>query len=570
MDRLSGRTVAAIAAVVVLVALFFLRPMFHGLVMFFWTQPLSWMPPLIVLVIGLGILAARSNRPGGPTGPVPAGRETDPRFDPVQPRFSRRKFSMPQVDMQTLVANPALIVVLGLAFLAFLAGSIAIGPLTTQAFYGDVRYQQIPQLPEGGFVRVVPKDVAEQSASSGFNSPTERLSDFNIVRTAEGLEWTALRTPESTVRVFTKKSQGIASLDAGSSARELGLTNAEFRYAPGLQITDNLSWQLLKRRYLIELADPVAIRNEQGEPLILVPYISHRGFPTRRPKLGGAFLVAADGTIEDLSPEAALERPEVAQSGRLFPPDLARAMHDAYAYKNGIWNKLFLHEEQTQISDTETNPQPYLVDFGEDGAKWVTVAEPYGRAFAANAIFLTDAATGETQIWTVPPGESFSGNRRAVQTVRSLTIPGVVFADPAARSAGGGRFRVVEPRPVFVDGDLVYLVSIIPEQANAVSKTVVVDAANNKSLAIFDNDSDPQADEKIARFLRTGEVSQEDAEIAEDPARLAESGQNGDTPADANGSGDPGDVSAQLEELIERQREVLRDTEELREALEAQ
>ena len=72
-------------------------------------------------------------------------------------------------------------------------------------------------------------------------------------------------------------------------------------------------------------------------------------------------------------------------------------MHDAYAYKNGVWNKLFIHEEQTQISDTDVNPQPYLIDFGERGAKWVTVAEPYGRAFAVNAIFLTDAVTGRTE-----------------------------------------------------------------------------------------------------------------------------------------------------------------------------
>ena len=54
-----------------------------------------------------------------------------------------------------------------------------------------------------------------------------------------------------------------------------------------------------------------------------------------------------------------------------------------------------MHEDQTRITDTELNRQPYLVDFGDDGLglQWVTVAEPFGRAFAASAIFLTDATT---------------------------------------------------------------------------------------------------------------------------------------------------------------------------------
>ena len=221
--------------------------------------------------------------------------------------------------------------------------------------------------------------------------------------------------------------------------------------------------------------------------------------------LGGVFVVHPDGEIEDLSPDEARKRPEIASTGRLFPDTLARRIQDAYAYKRGIWNRFVLHEEQTQISDTESNQQPYLIDFGERGVKWVTVAEPYGQAFAANAIFLTDTVTGETEIWRVPRNASLSGNRRAVETVRSVSIPGVVFAGEGARGTGG-RFKVVEPRPVFVRGRLLYLVSVIPENGNSVSKSVVVDAARNKVVAIFDNDTDPSADQATLRYLATGEL----------------------------------------------------------------
>jgi len=572
MDRPPRKIVTVMAlGVVILVALWLVRPFFHGLAMFFWTSPIVWLPAAVIAVVGIGVLIARANPPRRPTTIGPAGRATDPRLDPVPRRFDvarvLRGFKPTRIDRKALPGGAPLVAIAGAAMVALIAGSIAIEPLTAAALFRDTRYEAIDGLPAGGLVRVVPKDVAEVSASSGFNSPTEQLSHFSIVNTPEGLEWTALRTPNSAVRTFTKKSQGMATLDAGSSSRELELNDAEFQYAPGLQITDNLRWQLLKRHFLVDLAEPVATRDEDGNAQILVPYISYRGFPTRRPTLGGVFVVAPDGTIEDLSPEEARRRPDVAGSGRLFPPTLAREIQDAYAYKNGIWNKLFLHEEQTRITDTEDNPQPYLVDFGERGVKWVTVAEPYGRAFAVNAIFMTDAATGETEIWSVPRGQSLSGNRRALQTVRSLTIPGVVFASDAPTTGGGGRFRVVEPRPVFANGKLVYLVSIIPEQGNSISKTVIIDAAQNKQVWIFDNDSDSQADEKIARYLATGELPDEGGGGGE---RAAESGEpeteNDNATPDAEPAA-PDEVRRQLDDLIERQRQALEDAEALRRAL---
>ena len=568
MKRQTGSVGALILVVVGIVAVFLLRPVFHGLVMFLWTKPIVWLPPLLILVVGLGWVISRSSRVNRPIGPAPAGRASDPRLDGVQRRLELPKLDLARFDRSSLPGGSGLLAIPAVAGLAFIAGSIAVEPLTASALFRDTRYEAIPGLPSGGLVRVVPKDVAEQSASGGFNSPTEQLSHFSIVRTPDGLEWTALRTPNSTIRAFTRKSQGMATLDAASSARQLELIDAEFDVAPGLQVTDNLRWQLLKRRYLVDLADPVAINDENGKPQILVPYIEYRGFPTRRPHLGGVFVVAPDGTIEDLSPEEASRRPDIAGSGRVFPPTLAREIQDAYAYKNGIWNKLFLHEEQTNVTDTEDNPQPYLIDFGDDGVKWVTVAEPYGRAFAVNAIFLTDAVTGETDVWSVPKGQSLSGNRRALQTVRSLTIPGVVFADDGIRGGGGGRFRVVEPRPVFVNDELVYLVSIIPEQANSISKTVVIDASENKQVAIFDNDSDRRADEKIARYLATGELpddedgaTEEEAVAGGDPATAAGGGKQPGRPAE------PAEVRRQLDDLIERQRQALRDAEALRRAL---
>jgi hypothetical protein len=285
------------------------------------------------------------------------------------------------------------------------------------------------------------------------------------------------------------------------------------------------------------------------------------------------FVVAPDGAIEDLEPAEAARRPELAVTGRIFPDTQARRIQDAYQYKRGLWNAWFVHEDQTRIEDTETNQQPYLVDFGAAGlgVQWVTVAEPYGRAFAASAIFLTDATTGKTRIWRVPQSTSLSGNRRALQAVRAVSIPGIDFGD----ARGTGNYRVVEPRPVFVKGRLVYLTSIIPSEANAVSKTVVVDAETNKLVAIFDNDRDPRAEAKTMTYIKTGEVPDEAVAPGATAAGTATSG--GTTTPSTGTSTTPGgatttpsggtssnDVQRRLDNVLRRQRELLDEIQRLR------
>ncbi|MCA1657261.1 MAG: hypothetical protein LC713_06080 [Actinobacteria bacterium] len=209
----------------------------------------------------------------------------------------------------------------------------------------------------------------------------------------------------------------------------------------------------------------------------------------------------------------------------------------------------------------------------------MTVAEPYGRAFAASAIFLTDAVSGSTRIWRVPPRTALSGNRRALQAVRTVAIPGIDFGNEAG---GTGNFRVVEPRPVFVAGHVVYLASIIPNSGNAVSKTVVVDAETNKLVAIFDNDTDPQAEEKTRRYIQTGEVPDEAAAPGTTGTQDGTaSGGTTTTQGAGGGAGGAGgatttapssarDVERRLDDVIRRQRELLDEVQALRDAVRRQ
>jgi hypothetical protein len=546
------RPVPAVLALVALVVLWLVRPIWHGLAMFFWTEPLVWLAPLLLLGAGAWLL-----------------------------RRSQRSWTTLE-DLRSGVRPPTYLFAFpALAFFVFVFAAALNGPLVGKAIVDNTEYDAIAGLPAGGKVRLVPREVAEVNASSAFNSPTETLTNFRIVNTDRGLQWTALRTPQGAFRIFSKKSQGIVELPAEQTARQLRYVDAELQVAPGLQITDNLRWRLLKKHFLINLEEPVGIDTPDGARL-LVPYLEYKGLLIRRPVLGGVFVVAPDGTIEDLEPEEAARRPELAQTGRIFSDTQARRIQDAYQYKGGIWNAWFVHENQTRITDTETNRQPYLVDFTSAGLgmQWVTVAEPYGRAFAASAIFLTDATTGKTRIWRVPARKSLSGNRRALQAVRAVSIPGIDYGDSSPGATGSGNFRVVEPRPVFVKGRLVYLTSIIPKESNAVTKTVVVDAETNQLVAIFDNDRNAtQAAAQTLRYIATGEVPAEaaasgatspDAEQGEEPGTTttpattttpgaATPGATTTTP-----SGGAGSVQRRLDEIIRRQRELLRELERLR------
>ena len=545
--RFVGPAVGAL--VLVLAIAYFARPMLHPFAMFFYVAPLAWLPSLLVLLIG-GAIVLRSAR-----GRLHGDRSLrDPDGGRV---WVVGEQGMQRIDPVALLRSAGGLVFVGaFAVVLFLVGSVLTGPLSASSLYQNTRYLRTPNLPQNGVVRLVPKEVAERIAGSGFNSSTEHLTNFHLVRSRTGkLTWTALRTPDGAVRAWTQNTTGLLALDATSTTRDVKQVNGLFEAAPGMYFFDNLTWKLLKKDLFVELDDPIAAVDSKGGPIIIVPYIKYKGGLIRRPVFGGVYVVHPDGQIEDLSPEQAWTRPELVRSGRVYPENLARRKQDAYAYKNGLWNKWFLHKDQTQITNTETNPQPYLLDFKRGGMKFVSTAEPYGRAFAVNTVFLTNSVTGTTQLWQPRANVGLIGNRRVLETVRSLSIPGIVFADANSSSRQGGDFRVVEPRPVVIDRRLMFMASIIPDNSNAVSKTVFVDAARGKVAAIFANDNDPQADEKILAFIN-GKAGSTNGST---PPTTAKTG----APVESVPTSDT-EIKRQIDDLLRRQREILRDTEQLR------
>ena len=518
--------------IALLLVAIFLRPLLHAPLMWIWRTPLPWIAALVVL--GIGRLVG--NRQRLTVADLQAGRY--PGRGVWASSFA----------------------VAGLVFFVLQA----VNPLLVQrSLATHTDFVPVDSLPDSGVVRLVPREVAERVLTGSFNSSTERLQEPRVTNTPDGLQWSSIRTPEGVVRRYTKQGGGLMLQNAQSLSRRYDQINAEFKYAPGLAIFDSLTWQLRERKLLVDLAEPVGILATDGKtPLILVPYVKYKGFPIRRPVLGGAFLVhpGPEGKIEDFTPAEAAKNPAIAASGRLVPDTLARRWHDAYALRGGIWNFLFLHNNQTKIVDTELNRQPYLLQGPSGKNFWVSVAEPYGSSAATNAVFVTDSTTGKTSIWKVPGTEGLTGNARALKVAQSVAIPGVTFRNADPRLAGStGSHRAVEPRPVFVKGKLYFVVSVIPDNAESVTKTVVIDATTNRAVKVFDTDEAGLRD--TLAFLGSGVVDATDnADVneADDPVSTTPDRADATTPTGGNRPTEA-ELRQRVEDAIERQAQVLED-----------
>ncbi len=511
----------------------FLRPLLHAPLMWLWRTPLPWIAALIVL--GIGRLVG--NRQRLTVADLQAGRY--PGRGVWASSFA----------------------VAGLVFFILQA----VNPLLVQRSLAvHTEFVPVDRLPDTGIVRLVPREVAERVLTGSFNSSTERLQEPRVTNTPDGLQWSSIRTPEGLVRRYTKQGGGLMLQNAQSLSRASDRADANFKYAPGLAIFDSLQWQLRERKLLVDLAEPVGILTADGKPLILVPYIKYKGFPIRRPVLGGAFLVhpGPEGKIEELSPEEAAKNPTIAASGRLMPDTLTRRIHDAYALRGGIWNFLFLHTNQTKIVDTELNRQPYLLQGPSGRNFWVSVAEPYGKAATTNAVFVTDSTSGTTSVWKVPDDEGLTGNARAVRVAQSVAIPGVTFRSSDPRIGSTGSHRAVEPRPVFIKGKLYFVVSVIPDNSESVTKTVVVDATNNRAVKVFNTDEAGLRD--TLAFLRTGLGTAGDGGGADEATPTTPDDPAATTPEDqptTTGGTRPteAELRQRVDEAIDRQAQALED-----------
>ncbi len=558
--RHAARIAAAVAVLILALGLvYLLRPLgiIRGPSMLLVRHPMLVTLPLIAFLatfgLGAGVVVVRRKlglAPGGEGARRGAGRRMRSRIDSFLLGHGLIRSDQP--------LRLPLVVALAVASLGLLYAFVSTKAYTDRAIYAHSDFQKLlPSELAGGEVRVKPYEVARKQLQNSLNTPTERITNMHIVKVGDELRWTAFKDPEGLFRVYTRKTAGIMSVSGESSSptvEQSGPDHEEaFEVGPGMKWSDGIRWRIAKDFcYTCDVAEMTAIPTAEG-PVVIAPYISYEGgFFVKRPVFGGVYLVHANGSIEDLSPEEALESPLVAASGRMYPEKLARRTADAYKYKNGIINRVFIHTEQLEVADTEANSQPYLQDFEDIGPQWVTTMKPRGETFTTAAVLLTDAQTGENRAWVVPKGTSLIGNEKAPDIVRGESIPGITFADTGAGDAGG-KFRVVEPRQIFPGGRLQFLVTIVPNSSNRSTMSVIVDAERQEVVAKFAATTEGDAD--LIEYLADGALPEDE----------------GVAPGEAEGGLTAGqDAGATLERLLEQNRAEQAQAGDRIEALEAQ
>lgn len=427
------------------------RPLFHGLLMPLYQWPLVTWIPLAVGLLFTGALAV-------------AGR------------------------LRTGIVWRSLVTVAVWAlFMLLLPG------WQGHALYAATRY--VPTgLPQTTQPRLLPKVAALGFASNA------NLHDAHLVvdPASDRLVWSAEEAYGSPRSGPSQRIVALA-LDSVTGTREEvahGFDPAVSRVGPG-----SLQWRAYDRHWFTRVQDAVIVPGANGEAVAIAPYLRYTGFPVRHPVWAGVYVYHQDGRMEDLTPQQALARPELAGSGRLYPERLARAVAAAYGYKSGA-GAVWMGRPRTRITDPPGNPQPYLTNLGDHEERWVTVAQDAHDSRMTAAVFLTDGASGVTRVWTPPRGTRLLSNAGAVAITKRLPLQWDIEPD---NSGDVWLRKVVEPTPVFARGRLYYLLSIVANQdylttPEPVEETVVVDAVTRRIVKQYD-DGDPGTSKSLMTFL---------------------------------------------------------------------
>jgi len=212
--------------------------------------------------------------------------------------------------------------------------------------------------------------------------------------------------------------------------------------------------------------------------------------------------IKSDGTITDYSPEQA-QNVSYFKNNRLYPKELVNYYTDSYAYKGGLINKWFLHKNQTETVALPGSEKIFNVST-DQGFKQIVVAEPFGRSYGVYKIFIFDATTGKREIIEYDQNSQLTGPVAAADYIKR-EFP----------TYSWDAFSLAEPRPLKINNDLYWLLSIIPNDAAGIAKTVLFDAKTNKVTG-FDNI------EALNAFIKTGTVSAVVASTPTDSAAIVD------------------------------------------------
>jgi len=426
----------------------------------------------------------------------------------------------------------------------WIAYGIMGGAWTEKKLYESLTYEEIATLPDTTAVRYLPMEVAWRYGENRLQEPRIKHVDADPIVTNDEVRWILTRAPKGMWNEWLRNSDGFTVVD---SKGDVSTIRQKMTFGEGMLGSDNILWKLRQQRYWSEVSEIYYVQGGNGEVVAVAPYINYSlKFPITVPSLDGVFLVHSSGTIEDLTLEQAQQHP-LLKDIRIFPEKLAKLYVQAYAYKNGIGNAFFTHQDQIKIpSVSETvggNEMPFLLPT-EAGQKWFVAANPWG-AEGIYRIFFVDAITGKIEFFSLPRDSALIGPKRAQG-----------YITRAYPTFDWNQIMVLESRPIMREGILYWMFTLTPNNLAGIVDTVMVNSRTNEVLSLG---SDFQ---KTLRFLR-GEKVGTLVGIGETPVSSV-----GQVTSPTSAVQQTADLSSEsIDQLIEELKKTINQLEELKGSL---
>jgi hypothetical protein len=464
-----------VGVLIVISLLYFFRPWFHPVVMYFYKNPIVIEVVLIWAVIHFLFFRVPKKKKGKGVALEELAVDT---------------FQSPYLIIS------AVILLFLLLFASFFSNYIVLLELPH-----TLEYNKIQSLPESTTnLRLMPIDVAKRYARDSLQLAQYKLGTQNIINSNGSLSWVFPLVPDGALLQFLLKNKGIVIVDATIQEKNSKIIEKDLEIGEEMQIFDNLYWNLYKKKYFVDVEDSYYIY-KNGDVYTIVPAISYEyrsywGLLYAIPKFAGLFIVDSKGNIKFLTPEQALQS-NLLQDNRIFPETLSRLYVESYAFKNGLINYLFIHKDQIKVQDIPGYEQPFLLDT-KDGLKWFISTEPYGESHGVFKIFLIDARTGKINLLELEANKTLTGPVKAADFVRKSN-PIVDWT----------RFRFAEPLPFFKNNSLYWKIVVIPRDAAGIAYQAFVNAETNEVIELH-------TEEEILSFVRGKELKDKKLEEEEE------------------------------------------------------
>jgi hypothetical protein len=483
-----GRIILAIVAMLLVAALVY-SGLWHVVTLFVWQHPmLTWLPILALVLIGFGVgaigsLTAAGGRPvTAPAAPsTEIGKPSEAVGSGVSPQVATDSGSGYRFRWGLGLLGAIAVILIGVWFTWISPPMVDLDKIS---------YEVVDSLPERTQPRLLPRAGVDDDPSFADAKEIHLARD---PKTGE-LMWTG----EWQAGFFGGPSSGVAVKRLDDVIAQSEIVRAGFDESVAGIRPNTLKGTAYRKHPFSKIQYPVLIPTGEREAIAIAPYIGYEGFPFKTPYVKGVLVYHQDGTLEDLTPEEAAARPELANTGRLFPETVAREQAEALA-----------EEFDGEIVDGEDNRQPYLTALDRGETAWVTVINHSERSGGVKAIVLADSSTGETEVWQPPEGTTMVSTRDVLDEARALPLR---WEETRCCDSDGHSYEVtlrevVEPRLVFKGGKPYYMVSVVPTDDLAIAReieyTLLIDAETGEKIGQFDHvGGGPGEDARLQRFFR--------------------------------------------------------------------